>query len=101
MKHKEKLYFPDWDDELCGTIQYLTEEARRNNISEFDAFEAIHDRCQKWYFMCIKTNEVVKSEDCLKSECNGYAPNKSGRGVCKYRRMWWGKSNNKIHIKVE
>ena len=40
---KEKLYFPDWDNELCGTLQYLTEEAKRKGILEFDAYEAIHD----------------------------------------------------------
>ena len=97
---KEKLYFPDWDNELCGTIQYLTEEAKRKRILEFDAYEAIHDTSQKWYFMCTKTDEVVESGDCLKSECSGYEPNKSGRGVCKFRRMCWERGENKIHIKL-
>ena len=100
MNHKDKLYFPDWDDDICAPIPYLKDIAKSEGISEFDAYEAIHDRCQKWYFLCTKTNEITMAEDCRKSECSGYEPNKSGRGVCKFRRMCWERGENKIHVKL-
>ena len=39
MKHKEKLYFPDWDDYICATIPYLKDIAKSEGVSEFDTYE--------------------------------------------------------------
>ena len=101
MKHREKLYFPDWDDEQCAIIQYLKEEAKREGISEFEAYEAVYDPLQKWYCYCKKEGECTERKYCTKSACDGYEPNKSGRGVCKYRGYCYEKGTKKIHIKVD
>lgn len=62
MKHKEKLYFPEWDDEYCAIIQYLKEEAKREGISEFEAYEAVYDPSQKWYCYCKKSKRMHGTE---------------------------------------
>lgn len=100
MKHREKLYFPDWDDEQCAIIQYLKEEAKREGISEFEAYEAVYDPLQKWYCYCKKVSECTERKDCIKSACGGYEPNRSGRGVCKYRGYCYEKGTKKIHVKL-
>ena len=43
MKHKEKLYFPEWDDGYCSDIENLKLEAKEEGFTEFDAYEAVHD----------------------------------------------------------
>ena len=40
MKHKDKLYFPDWDDDICAPIPYLKDIAKSEGVSEFDAYAA-------------------------------------------------------------
>lgn len=101
MKHKEKLYFPEWDDEYCNTISELKRIANENDISEFDAVEAVPDNTQHEIYWCGMNNDLTERKYCCKPYCDNYQPNKSGRGVCKYRGCCYLHGTKKIHIKVD
>jgi len=102
MKHKEKLYFPDWNDCICSDIEDLKIEAKEKGLTEFDATEAVPEnmRTENVYW-CQEHGDFVDECDCRKTYCDDYAPNKSGRGVCKYRGCCYLHGTKKIHIKIK
>ena len=57
MNHKDKLYFPDWDDDICAPIPYLKDIAKSEGVSEFDAYEAI------LYNLSTRKNESWNAEN--------------------------------------
>ena len=101
MKHKEKLYFPDWDSCYCHTIKQMKGYAMENDIKEFDAVEAVPDHTQREEVWCDIDGDFVSRCDCNKPSCYCYAPNKSGRGVCIHRRHCYLQGTKKIHIKIK
>ena len=55
MNHKDKLYFPDWDDEYCSDLEDLKLKAKEEGIMEFDATEAIPENMRNTnIFWCSK-----------------------------------------------
>lgn len=97
---KEKLYFPEWNDEYCNSLSELKRIAVENDIPEFDATEAAPDNTQHEIYWCGKAQDFSDRKYCCKLYCDNYLPNKSGRGTCKYRQHCWIHGSKTIHVKI-
>lgn len=93
-----KLYFKSVDDEICYPLEHFTDEAKKDGLSEIELYEAIRETDPKFIF-CTLTHEAGMREDCNKKSCDGYEPNKSGRGVCKHRGKCY-EPGNIVTIKI-
>jgi len=99
---KEKLYFPQWNDCICSDLENLKLEAKEQGLTEFDVTEAVPENMAHTdVYWCPEHGDFVDKWECCKPECEDYAPNKSGRGTCKYRSCCYLHGTKKIHIKVE
>ncbi len=81
MKEKQKYYFNSIDETVCYDLDTQIDIAKSDGLDKITLIEAIPDK-DSFYVWCTLKCEPVDRDDCRKSECNAYEPNKSGRGVC-------------------
>lgn len=74
---KDKLYFKDFDSEMCYSLEWHVENSLEGKLV---LFEAIKDHSVNDYIYC-KIFNIVENSECKKSQCIKYS-SKSGRGKC-------------------
>ena len=93
----KKLYFENEDSNVCMPLGDCLDNT--DKLKEVTLMEAVPYRGSE-YCWCTHEMEVVEREDCKKSVCDWYTPNKSGRGTCSQRGKMY-KFGEKVTFNVK
>lgn len=79
-----KLYFSEFNDEVCSTIAIHKSEMEEMNITEMVLFEARRETNSD-YFWCKEFKEIgEKDQDTCGKYCSKYEPKNGKSGCCKH-----------------
>ena len=82
--NKKKLYFAEYDEEYCYSLEHHIEQAKENGLDALVLFEAKKYK-ESYYFWCIEIGEYGEKDGktCGKI-CDTYTPRNGKSGICKH-----------------